>query len=219
MLADASRIALNDQAESLYAGPVELVFDLDVIPSADPAVYDAYLEHVLAVLTGLRRTGAFKDVSIRLRSSDAVRVDQALARPDAAGLLGVESGLPQVHLALPENFAADRPNLPMGRIEPGSPAAFRAYAYLAVLAGRWAFAHPGETTPDFLTDLYRRFLDTETAADGDLGRALGGFLAGRTGPQILGWAKRFALPAVKPVPWSKLLQYFRNIERMVGQAA
>ncbi len=210
-------------APELQEGPLDEVIDLDLLPE-DPAVFPEYLDYLLKVLASIQHFDMARGVSFRVKSSRPDKVTQAMKHPlgyilkeEGAG----QSGRAEVNLSLPGRFRAGEPNLPVAKFEVGKELRLRAYILFGILAGRWAAQHKGEAPHPTIVEAYGQFLKAGESADdlGELPLVLRAFLSGHTGGRIYEWAVRFALPTLRPLGWARLLQFFKNEERILLQAA
>jgi len=215
-------------AENPVTDPLSLAKSVDAFPDdpARPDVFDAYARHYLVTLLEVSRLSVARGVVTFRFIGDKARVDRVLASDLGRRLLeeGVlrrersvdaATGRPvrEVRLAPVEGTEAGQPYLPETAPAAGELPQYKAYVLLALFAGRIDASGP----PESFLNAYRTMLGE--AGRGLDGPTVGRFLSGDVSAAALVLAARFALRPIKAIEWTRLLQFYQNIERMVSRAA
>ena len=196
---------------------LSLKVDLDQMPE-DPAEFETYLKNYLVSARAVSLMGdALTGVTLRFVSSDPSRVDRALEHPYVVEHLQghiiqeLEPGIREVDVVTAAAIEPGKPYLPVAKLQAGQLANFRLQILLAVFEGN---VDPND--PEAVSRFRAAY---QTAFKGevgpDFGAAILGFLKGQTDPGFL----KYALTPLRAVEWTQVLQFFRNMERMVAQAA
>ncbi|GEM_PF-3737732 len=214
----------NDSALSI-AKSMESFPQLD---ESAPETFDVYAAHYLVTLLEVSRMGLAKGVTFRL-TGDAARVERMLASEAGRQLLekGVltrerpssPDGTPvrEVQLTTPAGIASleeGQPYLPETALVPGEDVQFKAYVLLSIFAGRVDPENPPET----FVGAYRGLLGAEGSKGLD-SSILARFLRGEKGKNAVDAALFYALKPIRAIEWTQVIQLYRNIQRMVSQAA
>jgi len=208
--------------------PFTVVKDLSTIPydAANPAEFETYAAHFAASLVEVSRLSAAASVTFRVEG-DAERLRRFAALPEAKALVSrgalVETtpvdpstgeAVREILLGDPKAAREGRAYLPEAPFAAGENADFRAFLLLVVFAGSVDPASP----PESFLRAYRTLLGEEAAAGFDE-RVLRRFLSGDVSAEALALAVRYALRPVEKIDWTRLVQFYDNVRRMVQRSA
>jgi hypothetical protein len=114
-----------------------------------------------------------------------------------------------------KDWPKDAPYLPESTLTPGEDVHFKAYILLSIFAGRVVDrAHPS----DAFVRAYETVLGPEISMGLDVS-IVALFLQGKTTPKAMAAAILYALKPIRAIEWTQVIQLYRNIQRMVSQAA